>query len=124
MATGKKRPLAHAAIVPRFAAKLRELRVARGMTQVELARRAQVTASYVTRLEAARAAPGIDLVDRLAVALGCGVVDLLPTTDVPDMVTVLKSQVRRLSDAVLTAADPDTLQLAAQFLARLVGSTR
>jgi len=53
-----------------FAARLREVRVSRGMTQVELGRRAHVTASYVWRLESGGAAPGIDLVARLARALG------------------------------------------------------
>ena len=40
----------------------------RGMTQAELARRAAVSESYVRRLESAGAAPGIDMLDRLAAA--------------------------------------------------------
>lgn len=122
MPSGKKRPVAHAPIVTRFAAKLRDVRTSRGMTQVELARQAEVTSSYITRLETAGAAPGIDLVDRLAVALGCTASDLLPTSTPPDPSTVHKSQVRR--DAVLASGDTDTLQLTAQLLARLVGSIR
>lgn len=123
MPSGKKRPLTHDAIVGRFAARLRELRVARGMTQVELSRRADVTASYVTRLETAAAAPGIDLVARLAAALGCNAADLLPTESAPDPVPVLKTQVKRLVDGVLAEADPDKLHLVAILLAR-IGSSR
>ncbi|MCB9921814.1 MAG: helix-turn-helix transcriptional regulator [Planctomycetaceae bacterium] len=44
---------------------MRELRRSRGMTQAELARLAQITTSYVGRLESGGAAPEIDLVDRL-----------------------------------------------------------
>lgn len=124
MPSGKKRPVTHAPIVSRFAAKLREVRVTRGMTQVELARLAHVTSSYITRLETARTAPGIDLVDRLSVALGCSASDLLSTDQPPDPIPVLKGQVRRLADTILAEGDVETLQLTAQILARIVASTR
>src|SRR5581483_8141416 len=68
-------------IVGRFAARLREVRLARGMTQAELAAVAKVTETYITRLEAGRAAPGIDLVNRLAKGLSTTVADLLPQDD-------------------------------------------
>ena len=51
----KRRP----EIVRLFAARLREVRHSRGMTQADLARRAHVTTSYVGRLESGGAAPGI-----------------------------------------------------------------
>ena len=66
----KRRRIRHAEIVELFAARLREVRHSRGMTQAELARQAHVTVSYIGRLESAGAAPGIDLVERLAKALG------------------------------------------------------
>jgi len=95
------------------------LRRSRGMTQAELGRQAQVTTSYVWRLESGGAAPGIDLVDRLARALGTTTHDLLPTTAAPDTLTVLQAQGRRLFDALLQSADKETLQMLVPLLARL-----
>src|SRR5205823_8138284 len=58
----KRKPrIQHAEVVGLFAARLREVRRSRGLTQAELAQRATVTASYVWRLESGGAAPGIDL---------------------------------------------------------------
>ena len=115
----KRQPIEHDAIVGRFAARLRELRHARGMTQTALAEAAQVTSTYIGRLENGGAAPGIDLVARLAAALGAELAELLPTTDPPDPVEVLRTQAQRLFDGLPTAADRETLQLLVPFLARL-----
>jgi transcriptional regulator with XRE-family HTH domain len=92
--------------------------VSRGMTQADLARQAQVTVSYVWRLESAGAAPGIDLVERLAKALGVGIGELLTDGAGPDPVAVLKAQARRLFDAVLASADRDDLLALNPLLAR------
>jgi transcriptional regulator with XRE-family HTH domain len=72
----RKTNIRHAEIVQRFAVRLRELRHSRGMTQAELAQLAHVTLSYIGRLENGGAAPGIDLADRLAAALGASITDL------------------------------------------------
>lgn len=101
----RKARIEHTEIVRLFAAHLRETRHSRGMTQAELARQAQVTVSYIWRLESGGAAPGIDLVDRLAKALGTTLSDLLPTTAPPETVTVLRTQARRLFDTLLQTAD-------------------
>jgi hypothetical protein len=66
-----------------------------------------------------RAAPGLDLVDRLAKALGTTLADLLPTTPPPDTTVVLRQQARRLCDALVPTADRPTLQLLVPLLARL-----
>jgi transcriptional regulator with XRE-family HTH domain len=115
----KRQPIQHDLVVRRFAARLRELRRARGMTQAELARLAHVTTTYIGRLENEGAAPGIDLVARLAAALGVELADLLPTTEPPDPDEVLRAQARRLFDGLLPNADRETLQLLVPFLARL-----
>jgi transcriptional regulator with XRE-family HTH domain len=116
-------PISHAGVVPRFAARLRELRLARGMTQLELAGRASVTPNYVGKLENAGAAPGIDLVERLAVALGASLTDLLPTSvAVPDPQGVLQDQARRLFPRVLE--DGQALTFLVPLMARLVGGQR
>src|SRR5438067_4295265 len=93
MARRKKR-IEHAGIVRGFAERLREVRRARGMTQAELARQAAISDSYLRRLESAGAACGIDLLDRLATALGTTPAELLPTPSPPaDEVAVLREQV-------------------------------
>lgn len=122
MSKRKKQQVKHAEIVQRFSRALRTQRLSAGMTQAELARQSHVTTSYVTRLERAMSAPGIDLVDRLAQALGCTVSDLLPTADPPDQTAVLRDQVRRLSEALANESDAATLSLVAQVLARISSS--
>jgi transcriptional regulator with XRE-family HTH domain len=115
----RKRRIEHAEIVRLFAARLRELRHSRGLTQAELARQAHVTTSYIGRLEAGGAAPGIDLLDRLAKALGTTGQDLLPTTPSPDTLAVLREQAQRLFSSLLQAADRETLLMLNPLLARL-----
>jgi transcriptional regulator with XRE-family HTH domain len=119
----RRRPRTRQAeIVRRFAARLRELRRSRGFSQAELARRAVVTPSYVARLEAGGAAPGIDLVDRLAQALGVTPADLLPTQTPPDTDVVLRERVTALFQTLLRTADRETLLMLAPLLARLTES--
>jgi transcriptional regulator with XRE-family HTH domain len=116
----KRKPhIQQAKIVERFAARLRELRTSRGLTQAELARAAKVTPSYVWRLEDAGAAPGIDLVERLAVALGATTHDLLPTTDLPDTVSILRERAADLCEDLVASADRETLLMLCPLLARL-----
>jgi len=113
----------HEAVVRRFGERFKELRRVRGMTQTDLAEKTAITASYIGRLERAGAAPGVDLVARLAVALGTTIADLLPEADPPDQAPVLRDQARKLFDAVIKSDDVVTLQLLAQFLARLAETT-
>ena len=115
----RKRRIDHAEIVRLFAARLRELRHSRGFTQAELAGKAHVTTSYIGRLESGGAAPGIDLVDRLAKALGTTVQELLPTTASPETLTVLQEQTKKLFDSLFLAADRETLLMLNPLLARL-----
>jgi transcriptional regulator with XRE-family HTH domain len=103
-----------------FAARLKEVRQSRGMTQAELGRRAHVTASYIWRLESAGASPGIDLVARLAKALGTTTHDIMPAAAAPDTMGLLREQARSLFDALLSAADRETLLMLNPLLARLV----
>lgn len=117
-----KKEIEHAAVVKRFAARLREIRNSRGMTQAELGQRAHVTPSYVWRLESAGAAPGIDVVERLAAALGTTAADLLPTTDPPETLPVLKAQATKLFETLLREADRETYLLLNPLLARLLES--
>lgn len=115
----RKKIIRHDAIVARFGQKLRELRLARGMSQAELARQAEVTTNYISRLEGGGAEPGIDLVARLALALGVPVADLLPALPIQDELTVSRQQARKLFEALLQSEDRAVLLLLTQLLARL-----
>lgn len=124
MAKRKKQKSAQSEVVRRFAARLREVRAGRGMTQAALAHQAQVSEAYVGRLERGEAAPGIDLVDRLAQALGTTATDLMPTSDPPDPLTVLQSQARSLFDGLLKTADRETLLVLNPLLQMLAERTK
>ncbi len=56
---------------------LKRLRAARGLSQEELADRADIDRTYISSLERSVYAAGIDVVDRLAKALGVTTADLL-----------------------------------------------
>jgi transcriptional regulator with XRE-family HTH domain len=120
MAKQRKTRIEQDEVVRLFASRLKEVRRSRGRTQMELSRQAQVTASYFWRLESGGAAPGIDLVARLARALATTTNDLLPTTAPPDTSAMLLDQARALFNALLTAADRETLLMLNPLLARLV----
>jgi transcriptional regulator with XRE-family HTH domain len=110
-------------IVRLFAQRLRETRLMRGMTQAELARQANVSVTYISQLESADTAPGIDLVDRLAKALGASVPDLLPVSAPPDTLTVLRNQSKRMFEELMKASDAEVYAILNPFLAHLVEST-
>jgi transcriptional regulator with XRE-family HTH domain len=118
----RKAKIKHGEIVKLFAGRLRTVRHSRGLTQTELARQAHVTPSYIGRLESGGAAPGIDLVERLATALGTTSHDLLPVTDESDPLPIMKDQARKLFETLLQMADQETLLMVNPLLARLVES--
>lgn len=60
----------------RIAWNLRKLRVGRGLSQEALAADAEVDRSYVGRLERAVENPTVDLLDKLAAALGADLSEL------------------------------------------------
>jgi transcriptional regulator with XRE-family HTH domain len=102
-----RRRISHVEIVRLFANRLREVRLSRGMTQVELAQKAHVPASYVSDLEKAKVAPGIDLVDRLAKSLEISVAELLPPAPAVESETNLRDRAARVCEQLLRRADPD-----------------
>jgi transcriptional regulator with XRE-family HTH domain len=123
MAKRSKVQIDHDEIMRLFAERLREVRQACGMAQAELARRADLTMTYVSRLESARVAPGIDLVGRLARALGVGIAALLPDAADADPLPVLKDQARQLLETLLEQGDRETFVKLNPFLALLVEAT-
>lgn len=119
MARARKKRVQQADVVQHFAARLKELRRSRGYSQATLAEAASVSTSYITRLENGLVAPGIDLVSRLATALGVAITDLLPSTPPTDPADVLKRQARQLFDSLVDGADRELLQMICPLLARL-----
>jgi transcriptional regulator with XRE-family HTH domain len=123
MANKRKTKIEHEVIVERFARRLRELRVGLGMTQAELARRAEVTTTYVSKLESAGSAPGLDLVEKLATALGVGTTELIQIPHPDDASAVAREQARELFESLLKIADQQTFAMLNPFLALLVESS-
>lgn len=123
MSSKRKVKIEHDEVVGRFARRLRELRVERGMTQADLARRAGVTATYVSKLESGGAAPGIDLVEKLAGALGVNLIELFPAIGRTDSVTAAREQAQDLFNALLKKADLQTYALLNPLLALLLESS-
>jgi transcriptional regulator with XRE-family HTH domain len=119
----KKTKIEHELIVERFARQLRKVRVGLGMTQAELAQRAEITTTYVSKLESAGAAPGIDLVEKLALALGVGITELLPIPAPEESTAVARDQARELFENLLKMADQRTFAMLNPFLALLVESS-
>jgi transcriptional regulator with XRE-family HTH domain len=66
-----------------LARNLRKLRQARGLSQEELAHRAEIDRTYISALERSVYGAGIDVVDRLARALGVEAADLLRRPRMP-----------------------------------------
>lgn len=118
----RKTPIRHDPVVHAFAERLREIRRSQGMTQRDLARRAHLTESYLSRLESAQIAPGVDLVARIARALGVTVADLVPSEPPAEPLAILEDQARHLFDVVLRVRDRSYLQQLNQFLALLAES--
>ena len=118
----RKRQVKQADIVKVFAERLRSLRTTKGLTQSELANRADITVSYISTLEAGSVAPGIDLLERLARALDANVVDLLPSSSQLETESV-REDVQKVFKVVVAKAGRDTLTMLKLFLDRIVDST-
>ncbi len=66
-----------------LALNLKRLRTDRGLSQEDLADRADIDRTYISSLERSLYAAGIDVVDRLAKALGVTAADLLAAPEAP-----------------------------------------
>lgn len=115
----RKRAVRQSEVVKAFAERLKSLRTARNMTQKDLSTKADITFSYISRLEASGAAPSIDMLQRLAKALGVEIADLLPG---PESDEVSQDELKRLFEALLPKAGPETRSMLAMILTRLADS--
>jgi transcriptional regulator with XRE-family HTH domain len=108
-----RRRINQAPIVRSFSERLRAVRLAQTLTQAQLGEAAGVPASYISDLEQAKAAPGIDLVARLAEALGTTVTDRLTGAAAESDPRVA---IREVLNGLLTEADPDILGIRCSLL--------
>ena len=60
-----------------FASNLRRIRHEKGLSQDELARKADMDRSYLSRLENGANSPGLEIIGRLATVLRCEPAELL-----------------------------------------------
>jgi transcriptional regulator with XRE-family HTH domain len=120
---GKKHVVRQAAIVSSFAEKLKEHRSAKGITQRDLAKKAEITLTYVSRLEAAGAAPGIDTLERLAGALGVEIMELLPPPKQQKTVDTDRREVKELFESLLPKMGQETLAMLGSLLKRLADAS-
>jgi DNA-binding XRE family transcriptional regulator len=69
---------------------LHRIRIARHLTQAQVANRVGITANQVSRYEHGRDDPGLDVFDRLLVALGCSYEDLRvsPENGKPQLISI------------------------------------
>ena len=116
----RKVRIRHAQIVEVFAERLRGLREARAMTQRELARRAHVTVTYISKLENGLTAPGIDLLGRIAASLDVHVTELLPL--MADSDDDHRRQAKERFDAIFAKAGRDSLLMMNLFFIRMLES--
>ena len=98
-------------IVVAFAGRLRQARRSMGMSQQDLSFKAHVNTGYVGKLERAESAPGLDMIGRLAEALGVDPIKLIAANRAkPEDVSTIKSQVRKQVEKLLTRDDAPALQ--------------
>lgn len=65
-----------------FGARVRELRADRGLSQEQLAFAAEISTPYVSDVENGKRSPGLDVLARLARALGVTLSELFENVDV------------------------------------------
>jgi transcriptional regulator with XRE-family HTH domain len=107
-----------------FGRRLRELRLARGLSQAEVAEGAGVTPEYVSRIECGRAGPSMAAIARLARALG---VEAKALFDFGQPARGHETAVERLAYLAAGASGADQrliLRLAESVLGRRPGGSR
>lgn len=72
-----------------FGERLRHVRKRRGLTQEELAERADLAGPYISDMERGMKVPSLTTVLRLAMALECKVTDLVGIFDKTDLTAIL-----------------------------------
>ena len=96
--------------------RIREIRKSQGISQEQLAERADISAQYVSNIERGKENPTLDLLLRLAEALRVSLGQMCDVETVEDM---NQRKMRSSIGAILKKADPDRLRLALKLLRSL-----
>jgi transcriptional regulator with XRE-family HTH domain len=108
------------AAVRSFAHQLKTIRHERGLSQLQLAVKANIHLSYLGRVERGESAPSLDTIIHFANALGVSAAELIsPDRKAEPPIMALRAQVRENVGAVLKTADPVVLQTLAVVAAAL-----
>jgi transcriptional regulator with XRE-family HTH domain len=105
----------HGSVVNDFANRLRELRRKRGLSQMKLGVKAGVNLSYLNKLERGEATPGLDLIARLAQALGVATADLVSVPGKTDPLPELRQRARENLEAAIVKSDRTALEMFAML---------
>ncbi len=97
--------------------RIRELRVAHGLTQEELCERARISSDAVTRIERGSRVPTLETLERLARAFGVSPVAFME--DPPAQTQQRASTLARI-EGLLEAAPPDVQELALALVTTVV----
>jgi transcriptional regulator with XRE-family HTH domain len=102
-------------VVEDFANRLRECRRKRGLSQMKLAAKAGVNLSYLNKLERAEATPGLDVIARLAEALGVAASELVSPPGKSDPLPAMRQQALRNLEAAIAKSDRTVLEMLAML---------
>ncbi len=101
----------------RLGTRVREVRLARGMTQERLAEAADVSGAYVAQIEGGKAVPSIAALARIASALAVPISSLVAALDAAQESE--EADLRAQVVALLAACDAAQLRLALRMVAAI-----
>ena len=102
-------------IYEQLGAKIRELRIKRGLSQAKLSESAGVSDEYISRIERARKSPSLKTVEQIGIALGVSIKDLFDF-DEENTPSDNRANILRRIFAHLNSVDEETLQLIEQVV--------
>jgi transcriptional regulator with XRE-family HTH domain len=103
-----KKVISHAPVVKHVAAHIKAARKQRALSQAELARRAGISLSYLARVELGRSSIGVDMLGRIADAIGVPPDSLLRGVSVTEDSASLKQDIENRLLSVLKFDDDAT----------------
>lgn len=105
-------------LIESFASNLARLRTERGLSKSDLAKRALADVSHIGRLERLGGIPSLDLVARLAEAMGVSTAELIaPDAERHESIEPLRKQIRGLLEHTLARATKPELHALAILIA-------
>lgn len=116
----RKKGVRREQVVKQFAQRVRDARQRIGMSQYQLAQKAQVSHGYLARLERGETGPGLDVITRLADALGTSTQDLIADSNQPaDAFDVAYEHLKVALESIVERRDLPAVQSLALFCTAL-----